>query len=56
MRKIRAYVQFPWAGIQDDIYEFEVEDDATEEEINKEANEVINEMVWNRISSGWEEV
>ena len=56
MRKIRAYVEFPWAGISDDEYEFEVNDDATEEEINEIANEVINEMVWNRIGGGWEEV
>ena len=56
MRKIKAYIQFPWAGISNDEYEFEVADDATEEEINKEAYEAINEMIWNRIGCGWEEV
>lgn len=56
MRKIRAYVEFPWAGIPNEEYEFEVNDDATEDEINEIANEVINEMVWNRVSGGWEEI
>ena len=56
MRKIKAYIQFPWAGIPDDEFEFEVADNATEEEINEEANEVINEMIWNRIGCGWEEI
>ena len=56
MRKIRAYVSYPWAGISDDEYEFEVEDDATDAEIDEIANEVINELVWNRVSGGWEVV
>lgn len=56
MRKIKAYVEFPWAGIPNEEYEFEVNDDATEDEINEIANEVINEMVWNRVSGGWEEI
>ena len=52
MRKIKAYIHFPWAGIPDDEFEFKVADDATKAEIN----EVINEMIWNRISCEWEEV
>lgn len=56
MKKIKAYVSYPWACISDDEYEFEVEDDATDTEIDEIANEVINELVWNRISSGWEVV
>ena len=58
MRKIKAYIQFPWAGIPDDEFEFEFEvgDDATEDDINEIANEVINEMIWNRIDCGWEEI
>lgn len=56
MRKIRAYVSYPWAGIPDDKYEFEVEDDTTDAEIDEIANEAINELVWNRVSGGWEVV
>ena len=56
MRKIKAYIQFPWACIPDDEYEFEVENDATEEEINERANDIINEMIWNRVNCGWEEI
>lgn len=56
MKKIKAYVSYPWAGISDDEYEFEVVDDATDAEIDEIANEAINELVWNRVSSGWEVV
>ena len=56
MKKIKAYVSYPWAGISDDEYEFEVEDDATDAEIDEIANEAINELVWNRVSGGWEVV
>lgn len=56
MRKIRAYVSYPWAGIPDDECEFEVGDDATDAEIDEIANEAINELVWNRVSCGWEVV
>ena len=55
MKKIRAFVSYSWAGINDDEYEFKVEDDATEEEIDELANEYIEELVWNRVSCGWEE-
>lgn len=54
MKKIKAYVSYPWAGISDDEYEFEVEDDATDAEIDEIANEAIDDMVWNRLSCGWE--
>lgn len=56
MKKIKAYVCYPWAGVSDDEYEFEVEDDATDAEIDEIANEAINELVWNRLSGGWEVV
>lgn len=56
MRKIRVYVSYPWAGISDDEREFEVEDDATDAEIDEIANEAIDDMVWNRLSCGWEVV
>ena len=45
MRKIRAYVSYPWAGIPDDEYEFEVEDNATDIEIDEIASEIIDELV-----------
>lgn len=56
MKKIRAYVSYPWAGINDDEYEFEVDDETTEDEIADIANEVINDLVWNRLCGGWEVV
>lgn len=56
MKKIKTYVSYPWAGISDDEYEFEVEDDATDAEIDEIANEAIDDMVWNRLSCGWEVV
>lgn len=56
MKKIRAFVSYPWAGVRDDEYDFEVEDDATEEEIDELAKEYIEELIWNRVSSGWEEI
>ena len=56
MKKIKAYVSYPWAGISDDEYEFEVEDDATDAEIDEIANEAIDDIVWNRLSVGWEVV
>lgn len=56
MKKIKAYVSYPWAGIPDDEYEFEVEDDATDAEIDEIANEAIDDIVWNRLSVGWEVV
>lgn len=56
MKKIKAYVCYPWTGISDDEYEFEVEDDATDAEIDEIANEAINELIWNRLSCGWEAV
>lgn len=56
MKKIKAYVSYPWAGIPDDEYEFEVEDNTTDTEIDEIASEVINELIWNRVSGGWEVV
>ncbi len=56
MKKIKCSVHYPWAGVQDDEYIVEVDDNATEEEIEEAANEVINDLVWNRISAGWEEI
>lgn len=56
MKKIKAYVSYLWGGISDDEYEFEVEDDATDAEIDKIANKAIDDMVWNRLSCGWEVV
>lgn len=56
MRKIRAYVSYPWAGISDDEHEFEVEDDVTDAEIDEMVNDAIADMVWNRIDGGWEEI
>ncbi len=54
MKRIRVYVNYPWTGIDDDEYEFEVDDETTEDEIADMANEAINDLVWNRLSSGWE--
>lgn len=51
MKKIKVYVATDKIGSE--CYdEFEIEDDATEEEIDKEAGDYI----WNMIDSYWEEV
>lgn len=51
MRKVKVGIDYPWCGVQPDEYEFEVEDSATKEEIEKIAIEYLNDMVWNRIST-----
>ena len=56
MRKIRVYVSYPWTGVANDECEFEVEDNATDVEIDEMANEAINDIVWDRLSCGWEAV
>ena len=56
MRKIRCYVCWPFAGAADEECEIEVEDNATEEEINELATETCNELIYNRVNCGWEEV
>ena len=56
MKKIRCYVCWPFAGASDEEYEIEVEDNATEAEINELAVEVCNDLIYNRVSCGWEEV
>lgn len=54
MKRIIGYIQYPWAGVPDDEFDFYVEDDATEEEIDEAYNEAVQEVVWNRLSCGWE--
>lgn len=51
MRKVKVGIDYPWCGVPSDEYEFEVEDNATKEEIEKIAIEYLNDMVWNRIST-----
>jgi hypothetical protein len=56
MRNIKCKVHYPWVGIQDDEEIIEVEDNATEDEINEIVEEVAQEIFWDRISFGWEEI
>lgn len=51
MKKIKAYLETGFAGCEIEE-EFEVEDNATEKEIEEQAREVI----FDRISWGWEEM
>lgn len=51
MKKIRVYVATNKVG-SESYDEFEIEDDATEEEIDKE----VEDYIWNMIDSYWEEV
>ncbi len=53
MKKYKAAIDYPWCGVPSDTCEFEVEDDATEEEIDKIALEILNEMIWERIGTRW---
>ena len=54
MQKITGYISYPWAGIPDDEFDFYVEDNATDDEIDEAFNEAVQEVVWNRLSCGWE--
>lgn len=56
MRKIRCYVEWPFVGTQDDEYEIEVSDDATDAEIDDIAADICNDLIYNRVGCGWEEV
>lgn len=51
MRKIKAYLDTGFAGCRIEE-EFEVEDDATQEQIEEEAREAV----FNSIDWGWNEV
>lgn len=51
MKKVKVAIDYPWCGISSDEYDFEVDDNATEDEIMEQANEILNEMIWNRVSS-----
>jgi hypothetical protein len=56
MKKIRCYVSWPFAGTQDEEYVIEVEDDTPEAVINELAADICNDLIYNRVSCGWEEV
>ena len=51
MKTVKVAIDYPWCGVQPDEYEFEVEDNATEDEIAEQATEILNDMIWNRIST-----
>jgi hypothetical protein len=51
MKKIRVDIETNWAGVGEVEY-FEVEDDATDDEIADEAREIF----FNRCNYGWSEV
>lgn len=51
MKTVKVAIDYPWCGVRPDEYEFEVEDDTTEEEIVEQATEILNDMIWNRIGT-----
>lgn len=51
MRKFKVHMETPYAGVGD-VEEFEIEDDATEEEIE----EVARELFFNYYQYGIEEI
>lgn len=51
MKKVKVAIDYPWCGVPSDEYNFEVEDNATEDEIIEQANETLNEMIWDRVST-----
>ena len=51
MKKVKVAIDYPWCGVKSDERDFEVEDNATEEEIIEQANEILNEMIWDRVGS-----
>lgn len=56
MRKIKISVHYPWYGIKDDKEVLEIDDNFTELEIEELVNEVSKDMIFDRVSVGWEEV
>lgn len=56
MKKFEARVSYPWAGIEDDVEVVELDDNISEEEVEIEMQEVLEEMIYNRLSTSWEEV
>ena len=56
MKKIRCYVSWPIVGAQDEEYIIEVEDDTPEDVINEFAADICKDLIYNRVSCGWEEV
>lgn len=51
MKNVKVVIDYPWCGVPSDEYDFKVDDNATEDEIIEHANEILNEMIWNRIGS-----
>lgn len=51
MKKVKVTIDYPWYGVPSDEYEFEVEDNTTEKEIEEMATEILNDMVWNRVGT-----
>lgn len=51
MKKVKVAIDYPWCGVPSDEYEFEVEDNATEDEIEEQATEILNEMIWDRVGT-----
>ena len=37
MKKVKVAIDYPWCGISSDEYDFEVDDNATEDEIMEQA-------------------
>ena len=54
--KIKCTIHYPWAGIPDDEETIEIDGDMSEMEKEEFANEILNDMVWNTLSSTWEEI
>lgn len=55
MKTIRVTASYGWSGCEDED-EFEVEDDATEDDIEKIAWEYGQAMAQDRLDVSWEEV
>lgn len=56
MRKIKISVHYPWCGTPDDKEVLEIDDNFTELEIEELVNEVSKDMIFDKVSVGWEEV
>ena len=54
MKKIICRVRYPWACIPADECIMEVEDHMAEWAIEQMAQQIIEEMVWDRVNTSWE--
>ena len=49
--RIQVKVEYPWAGVSDDVEEIEIDNP---NDLEEAVEETANEMVWNRVGYSYE--